>query len=136
MLPWKNSERITISLIKVNSLCPLTELSTLDFTGSSHHYEVIDDEEGQTGKTEGSETETWGINPETGETNNAESKTSSGAEEELKTNINKETQDVVANSSPGILENWTGDNETLLDLSDIFENIQHKEEGEMEDLEE
>ena len=74
------------------------------------------------------------INPETKETNTAESKTSSEEEEELNTNINKETQNVIANSSNEIFENLAGDNETLLDLSDIFENIQDKEEGEVEDI--
>ena len=101
-------------------------------TGSSH-YEVIDIHQDQA-KREESEIAAPEINPETKETNTAESKTSSEEEEELNTNINKETQNVIANSSNEIFENLAGDNETLLDLSDIFENIQHKEEGEVEDI--
>ena len=85
------------------------------------------------GKTEELESETPVSNPETNEANNAESKTSSGGEL-LNINENKETEDIIANSANEIFEKKTGNNEGLLQLSDMFENNQDKEEGNSADI--
>ena len=105
--------------------------------GSSHHYEEINlpgeemKTEERSGKMESEEpgseivTEVISQVANTGQTGG----------ELLRRNINKETVDVVANSSTNeISEEKTGDNQTLVQLADILENNQNKGEQNREEI--
>ena len=104
--------------------------------GSSHHYEEIyipgqtkTEERSDRRESEESEseivTEVIGQVTISGETGG----------ELLSRNINKETVDVVANNSTNeISEKKTSSNETLVQLSDLLENDENKEEQNCEEM--
>ena len=122
----------------------LTEINSSDkgdglTLESSHHYEEIHipgeetKTEERSGETESGESESEIV----GEVISLSHVTNSGEAggELLSRNINKETVDVVANNSTNeISEKKTGDNETLVQLSDIFENPEKKEEQTSEEI--
>ena len=105
--------------------------------GSSHHYEEINIPGGETnkeersGNLESSECESEIVTEVISQVTN----TGETGGELLSKNINKETVDVVSNNSTNeISEKKTGDNETLVQLSDILENNQNKEDQNSEEI--
>ena len=128
-----------VALTEINSSDKGEGLTLEYFTSaeSSHHYEEINipGEERKTeeraGKTESGETESEIVTEVISQVTN-----SGQAGGELGSrNINTETVDVVANNSTNeISEKKTEDNETLVQLSDIFENTENKEEQNSEEI--
>lgn len=128
-----------VALTEINSPDKGEGLTLEYFTAaeSSHHYEEINlpGEETKTEERSG--------NIESGEFEienvlQVISQVASSGEtggEILGRNINNETADVVANNSTNEMsERKTGDHETLVQLSDIFGNIENKEEQKTEEI--
>ena len=104
---------------------------------SSHHYEEINipgeetKTEERSGNLESSECESEIVTEVISQVTN----TGETGGELLSKNINKETVDVVSNNSTNeISEKKTGDNETLVQLSDILENNENKEDQNSQEI--
>ena len=122
----------------------LTEINSSDkgdglTLESSHHYEEIHipgeetKTEERSGKTESGESESEIVGEVISLSHVTNSEEAGG--ELLSRNINKETVDVVANNSTNeISENKTGDMETLVQLADILENYENKEEENSDEI--
>ena len=117
----------------------LTEISSPDKGegGSSHHYEEINipgeetKTEERSSKLESSECESEIVTEVISQVTN----TGQTGGELLRRNINKESVDVVANNSTNEeSEKKTGDDETLVQLSDSLENCENKEEQNSEEI--